>query len=158
MREIAKFLGVCGTLGLVLPALADTKADEKPNPMLPDAPFRAHDMARPLPPVVVTAGAVEVKPPSDATVLFDGTNIDAWEGNWEIKDGIFVKPARVTVIHNGVVVQNGQAYMGPTTHKKLTSYPKIHPETGPLRLQWHKDPIEFRNIWVRSLGERDLEK
>jgi len=64
----------------------------------------------------------------------------------------------VTVIHNGVVVQNGESFLGTTTHKNLAAYPAKHPETGPLRLQFHGDPVEFRNIWVRPLGERDREK
>ncbi len=207
------------------------------------------------------AGAVEVKPPSDAKVLFDGSNLDAWttdggEAGWEIRDGVMVArdkdlhskesfgavqlhiewkipagrkvggqgggnsgvflmnlyevqmlqshgnptypdgqaaalygqrpplanatlpqgewqsydiafeppvyedgklktPAMVTVIHNGVVVQHGEHFQGPTQHRTLASYPDTHPETGPLRLQWHGDPIEFRNIWVRPLGQRD---
>jgi hypothetical protein len=43
--------------------------------------------------VVETAGAVVVPPPSDATVLFDGSNLDAWvavEGGdpaWEVRGG-----------------------------------------------------------------------
>ncbi|WP_338686200.1 DUF1080 domain-containing protein [Haloferula helveola] len=92
-------------------------------------------------------------------------NASAPQGEWQSYDITFTppvygddglsEPARVTVVHNGVVVQNAQAYLGPTQHKKLASYPKTHPAKGPLRLQWHNDPIEFRNIWVRELGERD---
>jgi hypothetical protein len=71
------------------------------------------------------------------------------------EEGKMVVPAKITVIHNGVVVQHGEAYMGPTQYRQLASYPAGHPETGPLRLQFHGDPIEFRNIWARPLGERD---
>ncbi|MFK7849490.1 MAG: DUF1080 domain-containing protein [Akkermansiaceae bacterium] len=74
------------------------------------------------------------------------------------KDGNVETPAKVTVIHNGVVVQHGESYQGPTTHKRLTKYPAEHPETGPLRLQFHGDPVEYRNIWVRPLGDRDQSK
>ena len=92
-------------------------------------------------------------------------NATAPQGEWQsyditftppvYKDGKFAEPATVTVIHNGVVVQNAQKFMGPTQHKKLATYPATHPETGPLKLQWHGDPIEYRNIWVRPPGEYD---
>jgi hypothetical protein len=69
--------------------------------------------------------------------------------------GKVAKPAMTTVIHNGVIVQHGETFLGPTRHREVASYPEQHPETGPIRLQYHGDPIEFRNIWVRPLGERD---
>jgi len=230
---------------------------EKPDtPQLPGVPYVVHDGTRPQPPTVATAGAVAVRAPEDAKVLFDGSGTDAWNGKWEVRDGILVaspgdlvskdsfgaiqmhlewripqgrevvgqgggnsgvflmgmyevqilqshgnktypdgqagsmygqkpplvnasapqgewqsydilfhppeyeggkvtKPALLTLLHNGVVVQHAQEYLGPTQHKKLASYPKQHPETGPLRLQWHNDPIEFRNIWVRPIGGYD---
>ncbi|MEY4243496.1 MAG: hypothetical protein RLZZ245_1081 [Verrucomicrobiota bacterium] len=226
------------------------------GPKLPGLPYSVHDPARPQPPVVETAGAVVVKPPSDAIVLFDGTSLDAWSPGWVIKEGAMlatdkdiqskqsfgaiqmhfewrlpagrrvegqtggnsgvflmgmyevqvlqshqnptypdgqagamygqfpplvnatsaqgewqsydltfvppvyeagkvVTPAKLTLFHNGVVVQNGESYLGPTQHRKLAAYPASHPEAGPLRLQFHKDPMEFRNMWVRPLGKRD---
>lgn len=234
---------------------------EEGKELIPGTPYKVHDMERPQPRIVESGGAVSIEPPSDAVVLFDGTNLDAWtsggkEPVWEIKDGVLVAkqkyleskekfgaiqlhfewklpagikvngqkggnsgcylmglyevqilqshnnktypdgqagalygqlpplvnatspqgewnsyditfvppvydgdkaviPAKVTVIHNGVVIQNGETYLGPTMHKKLASYPENHPETGPLSFQFHGDPMEFRNIWVRPLGERD---
>lgn len=231
---------------------------EKPdNPQLPGVPYVVHDGTRPQPRIVETAGAVSIKPPGDATVLFDGSGTAAWKGEWQVKDGVLIaspsgdletkesfgpiqlhlewrapkgrsvdgqaggnsgvflmglyevqvlqshgnktypdgqagamygqrpplvnatapagewqsyeilfhppvyqggklsKPAVVTVIHNGVVVQHAQNYLGPTAHSTLASYPPEHPATGPLRLQWHGDPIEFRNIWVRPIGNYD---
>lgn len=69
---------------LALPALA-VKVGEKPDtPELPDAPYVVHDGTRPQPRVVDNAGAVEVKAPADAIVLFDGSNLDAFRAN---KDG-----------------------------------------------------------------------
>jgi len=53
------------------------------------------------------------------------------------------------------VVQNNKAYLGPTQHKTLASYPKTHPATAPIRLQFHGDPLEYRNFWVRPLGTYD---
>ncbi len=225
------------------------------GPKLPGVPYVVHDPARPQPPVVTTGGALVVKPPSDATVLFDGTSLDAWTPGWVIKDGAMVatgkdieskqsfgaiqmhfewrcpagrkvdgqsggnsgvflmglyevqvlqshdnptypdgqagsmygqlpplvnatspqgewqsydlafeppvyekgkvvKPAKFTLMHNGVFVQNGESYLGPTQHRQLARYPDKHPVTAPLRLQFHGDPMEYRNMWVRPLGSR----
>ncbi len=61
------------------------------TPKLPWAPYRVHDASRPKPP------HVEAKPtltpaPADAIVLFDGKQMDAWEGGdgWVVKDGAMV--------------------------------------------------------------------
>lgn len=238
-------------------SIADGYGEKPNNPALPGVPYVVHDGTRPQPRVVETGGALSVKPPGDATVLFDGTNTDAWTGNWTVREdgvlvakdgdietkesfgaiqlhlewkvpagrrvdgqgggnsGVFlmgryeiqvlqshenktypdgqagsiygqkpplvnatapqgewqsyeilffppkyegetvVEPAVATVIHNGVVVQHGVKLLGPTQHKQLATYPKDHPTTGPIRLQWHGDPIEFRNIWVRPIGAHD---
>ncbi len=240
--------GACGEMQAQVHGYSD-------GPQLPGVPYGVHDPKRPQPPVVETGGAISVKPPSDATVLFDGKSLDAWTPGWEIKDGsmvatgkdiqtkesfgaiqmhfewrlpagrkvdgqsggnsgIFlmglyevqvlqshnnptypdgqagsmygqlpplvnatspqgewqsydlafeppvyengkvVKPAKLTLFHNGVVLQNGESYLGPTQHRKLASYPDKHPVSAPMRLQFHGDPMEFRNMWVRPLGTR----
>ena len=82
------------------------------------------------------------------------------QGEWQSYDIVFKapvygekgleKPAYVTVIHNGVKVHDKQEIYGTTTHKKVAKYPKTHPEKAPIRIQWHNDPIEFRNIWVKA--------
>jgi len=245
-------VGLCGGLPAV-------EVGEKPDtPKLPGVPYVVHDGTRPQPPVVETDGAVSIAPPSDAVVLFDGSDLDAWEGTWKIEDGVMVaqegqwmtkqefgpvqlhiewripagrqvkgqgggnsgvflmnlyevqvlqshgnqtypdgqagsmygqypplvnasapqgewqsydivfhppvyeegdvvEPAKLTLLHNGVLLHNAKPYLGPTQHKKLASYPKNHPEKGPIRLQWHGDPIQFRNIWVRELADYDSE-
>ncbi len=225
------------------------------GPKLPGVPYCVHDPARPQPTQVTTGGAVSVKPPSDATVLFDGTSADAWETPWTVKDGLLIatakdtqtkqsfgavqvhlewrlpagrkvngqgggnsgiflmglyevqilqshdnmtypdgqagsmygqlpplvnatapqgewqsyditfeppvyengkvtKPAKLVLFHNGIVVQNAEEFLGPTQHRTLATYPEKHPETGPLKLQFHGDPVEFRNIWARPLLPR----
>ena len=67
------------------------------TPQLPDCGWRVHDLDRPLPPVVQppTFSTQEQpgEPPSDAVVLFDGSNLDAWIGcdggsaHWLLVDG-----------------------------------------------------------------------
>jgi hypothetical protein len=82
-------------------------------------------------------------------------------GEWQTYDIIFMAPrfneqgrvshpARVTVIHNGVVVQNNVEIWGDTQYIGLPAYTK-HDGRLPLRLQDHGDPVSFRNIWIREL-------
>ncbi len=66
------------------------------------------------------------------------------------KDGKLLRPARVTVLHNGVLVQDNVELSGPTAHGERPPY-KAHPEKLPLALQDHGDPVRFRNIWIREL-------
>jgi hypothetical protein len=244
---------------------AEPAPAEKPNPMLPSG-WRVHDLTRPRP-EVVTPGETSARAPSDAIILFDGTDLDEWVGSvstnkkhynpegkalWKVEDGymevtptgglvskrsfgdfqihfewaspvtvkgegqergnsgmyimgiyevqildcyenvsyadgmtaavygqtpalanacrkpgewqtydiIFtaprfegdnlLSPAYVTVIHNGVLVQNHTAYLGPSGHKKLPDYTP-HPEKLPLSLQDHNNPVRYRNMWIREL-------
>jgi hypothetical protein len=232
------------------------------TPVLPDG-FRVHDANRPRPPVVDPgpAPATPAKPPADATVLFDGTNLDAWHkdhkpteaaawrvvdgvmevtstgnietkqefgdcqlhiewlapppkghsqgrgnsgvfffgryevqvldsfenptyadgqagaiygqkpplvnatrapGQWNIYDIVFIaprfaadgsvtSPARLTVVHNGIVVQLDEKLLGGTAHRALPSY-SAHGPTGTIKLQDHGNPMRFRNIWVRPIN------
>jgi len=67
-------------------------------------------------------------------------------------DGSVKSPARVTVFHNGVLVQNNYELKGTTQYIGAPSYKKHGP--SPIKLQDHGDPspaISFRNIWVREL-------
>jgi hypothetical protein len=64
-------------------------------------------------------------------------------------DGIKVRSAYVTVLLNGVVVQNHTEIRGTTPYIGL---PKNPPHGAlPLRLQDHSNPTAFRNIWIREL-------
>jgi hypothetical protein len=67
-------------------------------------------------------------------------------------DGSLKSPARVTVLHNGVLVQNDYALKGHTPYIGLPEYKPHGP--SPIKLQSHGDPsppISFRNIWLREL-------
>jgi hypothetical protein len=230
------------------------------TPRLPDTEYCVHDPDRPKPPSVEPGGATTTPPPSDATVLFDGTDLGRWEGAdggdpaWTIRDGsvtvepgagdirtteslgdcqlhlewaapaavsgdgqgrgnsgVFLmdryeiqvldnhdnptyadgyagavygqfpplvnacrepgawqsydilwrgprfdgdeveRPARMTVFHNGMVVQDGTDLLGPTTHRDVLDY-EPHSPAAPLRLQDHGDRVRFRNIWYRPLS------
>jgi hypothetical protein len=70
------------------------------------------------------------------------------------KDGKVTVPARVTVLHNGVLVQDNVSLTGPTAHGERPPY-KPGPDKLPLQLQDHGNPVRFRNIWVRELKEGD---
>jgi hypothetical protein len=260
---ISMMFSVFGLSGMAI--AEESKKAEPKNPEGEEQPwseYRVHDMKRPHPVKVKTEGAVVVKAPADAVVIFDGRNTDALTDTrpnaktelkpWVVQDGVLIaspgntstkqsfgsmqlhlewkipagrkvqgqkggnsgvflmgvyeiqiqeshtnvtyadgqaaslygqtppkvnasapqgewqsydivfeapvygekgmeKPAYVTVIHNGVMVHHRQKFYGPTKHKKATSYPVKHPEKAPIKFQWHKDPIEFRNIWVREL-------
>ncbi len=266
-RSIAPFaLGAALALA-ALPLLGrELVQDEHPigyddTPFLPDSRWRVHDGKRPQPRVVRADAPVTTPPPSDAVVLFDGTNLDAWragEGpaSWNIEDGAMVvngtgsietrasfgdiqlhlewatpaqiegssqgrgnsgvflmgryevqvldshsnvtypdgqaaalygqtpplvnasrasgewqsndiffraprfrgeelvEPARATVLHNGVCVHHGRAFMGATTHRAVASY-SPHAPTGAISLQDHGNPVRFRNIWVRPLDDNE---
>lgn len=68
-------------------------------------------------------------------------------------DGAVQSPARVTVLFNGVVVQNNVALDGPTQYIGKANYQQAH-GPSPIKLQAHGDksePLSFRNIWVREL-------
>src|ERR1043166_3810 len=65
--------------------------------------------------------------------------------------GKLISPAFLTVIHNGVLIQNHVQLTGPTSWWERAPY-QPHPEKQPLSLQDHGNPVRFRNIWVRELG------
>ncbi len=82
-------------------------------------------------------------------------------GVWQTYDIIFTTPrfdeqgkpvrrARVTVIHNGVLIQNNVEIQGNTWHDRAPLY-IAHGPKGSLRLQDHGDLVRYRNIWVRQL-------
>lgn len=69
--------------------------------------------------------------------------------------GALISPARVTLLFNGVLVQNNVALQGATVYIGHPKYTAHGP--SPIKLQAHGDPskpISFRNIWVRKLSDR----
>lgn len=89
-------------------------------------------------------------------------NVSRPPGQWQTYDIIWTAPrfdeegklvskARVTVIHNGVLVQNNVELTGPTDWIGRKPY-RAHPERLPISFQDHGNPVRYRNIWVRELG------
>lgn len=66
------------------------------------------------------------------------------------QDGTVKTPATITVIHNGVLVQNHATLFGKTEYIGIGRYEK-HAEKESLRLQDHGDLVSYRNIWIREL-------
>jgi len=66
------------------------------------------------------------------------------------EDGMVISPAKITALHNGVLVQNNFKLRGPTEYIGIPNY-TAHDEKLPLQLQDHGNPVSFRNIWVREL-------
>jgi hypothetical protein len=67
-------------------------------------------------------------------------------------DGTLKSPARVTALHNGILVQNNFELKGPTQYIGIPAY-KPHGASS-IKLQAHGDPsqpISYRNIWLRQL-------
>jgi hypothetical protein len=250
---------------------AEEAESERPGftdtPYLPDGKWRVHDKFRPYPPIITPPAPGEDgtpgSPPSDAVVLFDGSDLSHWRGEkqgqliepgWKVENGYMetvpragnlvskeefgdcqihiewaspsqadskgqgrgnsgviimghyeiqvldsydnvtyadgqagamygqypplvnasrppgtwqtfdivfeapefekerlVKPAYATVLHNGIVIHQRQAFIGRMVYRKLAKY-EPHGPTGPLMLQDHSNPVRYRNIWVRPLG------
>jgi hypothetical protein len=67
-------------------------------------------------------------------------------------DGKLKSPARVTALHNGLLIQNDAVLSGETLYIGKPSYKPY--TSAPIKLQAHGDPsppLSFRNIWVREL-------
>jgi hypothetical protein len=75
-------------------------------------------------------------------IVFHGARFDA--------AGHLTQPARLTVLHNGVLVQDDVELTGPTANKKRPPY-VAEPAKLPLSLQDHGSAVRYRNIWIREL-------
>jgi Domain of Unknown Function (DUF1080) len=87
-------------------------------------------------------------------------------GEWQVydivfrrpvfKDGQQIDPGSLTVFCNGVLLQDHTALDGGGGHRGR-SKARPFPETGPLKLQDHGNPVLYRNIWYRPLPKRAIE-
>ncbi len=67
------------------------------------------------------------------------------------KDGSYFTPPTMTVIHNGVLIQNNVELRGPTVFIGIPEYQLEEHGPGSIMLQDHGNPVSYRNIWVREL-------
>jgi hypothetical protein len=75
-----------------------------------------------------------------------------WHGPRFGAGGELLRPATVTLLWNGVLVQDHVTLTGPTDWLKRPAY-KPHAVKEPLLLQDHGSPVRYRNVWVRELKE-----
>ncbi|HLO60342.1 MAG TPA: DUF1080 domain-containing protein [Bacteroidales bacterium] len=84
------------------------------------------------------------------------------EGEWQSYDIIYTAPRfkddhtyftppRITVLYNGVLIQNNVEIQGPTVFPGIPQYIIKEHGDGPIQLQQHGNPTTFRNIWIREL-------
>jgi hypothetical protein len=64
---------------------------------------------------------------------------------------VFKTPPRVTVLQNGVLIQNNVSLRGPTEYIGIPEYFIRKHGAGSIVLQDHGNPVAFRNIWIREL-------
>ncbi len=87
-------------------------------------------------------------------------NATSGPGEWQVYDVVYTAPTfnadgtrmsagRITVFHNGVLIQNNTEIQGTTEY---IGKPKViaHGKAS-LKLQDHGNPTSYRNIWVREL-------
>ncbi|MCL1821735.1 MAG: DUF1080 domain-containing protein [Prolixibacteraceae bacterium] len=90
-------------------------------------------------------------------------NVTKAPGEWQTYDIIYTAPIfdaegksylvppKITLLHNGVVVQNASEVRGPTVYIGVPEYFVSSHGKGPISLQDHGDLVSFRNIWIREL-------
>lgn len=88
-------------------------------------------------------------------------NVSRPPGEWQSYDVIFIapqfypdsmlkSPARMTVFQNGALIQNNVELWGSMQFIGVPKY-EMHAAKEPLLLQDHRNPVSFRNIWIREL-------
>ena len=95
-------------------------------------------------------------------------NVCRKPGEWQTYDiyfkapkfdaqGKVVKPAYLTVVHNGFCVQNNFELLGATSWDMAPKY-TAHADKLPISIQFHGNPVKFRNIWARDLTAEEPKK
>ena len=109
----------------------------------------------------------KIYPDGSAAAIYGETpplvNATLPPGKWQTYDIVFtapvfkgehlVRPAMVTMFHNGVLVHHNTRIHGPCAWRTIKPYTP-HPPRQPLRLQAHGNPVRFRNIWIRPLDKQ----
>ncbi|TWT73851.1 hypothetical protein Pla123a_37450 [Posidoniimonas polymericola] len=99
------------------------------------------------------AGAIYKQQPPMVNAMRPPGEWNAYDVIWTAPrfnaDGSLNSPAYMTVIHNGVLLQNHTELAGKSAWDTPPAY-TAHPDRLPLRLQDHGNPVRFRNIWIRD--------
>lgn len=90
-------------------------------------------------------------------------NVSTKPGTWQTYDityraprfdesGKITEKPGITVLHNGTLIHDDVEILRPTSGKGDAP---VLDEPGPIRLQDHKHPVRFRNIWIEPLSAAD---
>jgi hypothetical protein len=112
------FLAIAGLLALALSAPAQQNPPAaSAQPQAPKAKPEDTEVWEPVPPVI-TPGATNAAPPSDAIVLFDGKNLDEWVATkdkapaaWIVADGIVTVDKKAGNIETKRTFKNYQMHL-----------------------------------------------
>lgn len=88
------------------------------------------------------------RPPGDWQTYDIAFRRPRFDGSGKLRE-----PARITLFHNGILVQNSEEPFGPTSWLKWLPYADKG-DRGPISLQDHDHPVRYRNVWLRELPER----
>lgn len=131
-----------GNSGVFLPGGPEVQVlDNYQNPTYPDG----------------TAGCVYgVMPPAANALRAPGEwqSYDIIYRRPVARDGKIVDEGSMTVLMNGVVVQDSTPLDGGGGHRRRSNPARIFPEKGPIKFQDHGNPVCFRNVWIRNLRPR----
>ena len=132
-----------GNSGIIIYGMYEIQVlDSYNNPTYPDG--QAGAIYGQYPPLVNAS-----KPPGE----WQSYDIFFETPRWD-DDEKLIKPGNVTVIHNGVLLHHKKEIIGRVQHRGVGKY-SPHPPRGPIQLQDHNNPIRYRNVWIRELGEYD---
>jgi len=102
------------------------------------------------------AGAIYGQNPPSVNASVKPGEWNSYDVQWHAPkfdaDKKLVKPARITVIWNGIKVQDNYELVGVVSHVKATKY-QPHADKLPLHLQNHGDKVRYRNIWVKPIED-----
>jgi hypothetical protein len=113
---------------------------------------------------------VKIYPDGQAAAIYGQTpplvNACRKPGQWQTYDIVFfapkfdqagklLAPARITMLHNGLLVHHNQEVYGDTPHARIGSYQAVKAR-GPISFGAHHSPVRFRNIWIRPLQGASL--
>ncbi|MFQ3224012.1 MAG: hypothetical protein ACI8Z5_000254 [Lentimonas sp.] len=131
-----------GNSGVFLPGGIEVQVlDNYNNPTYPDG----------------TAGAVYgVMPPAANALRAPGQwqSYDIIYRRPIVRDGIVLDEGSMTVLVNGVVVQDSTPLDGGGGWRKRKALTRAYPDQDRIRLQDHGNPVRYRNVWVRPLRPR----